>query len=252
MKAKAFTLIELLVVISIIALLIALLLPALGKARDSAKATQCMSNIKNLGMGLYTYATDHSGLYPRHDADWPTDVRRNALPGSREEQTHPGLFGGGYITAGEVSICPIVADHHSQSWYSDPSASISANGTTYGGWTSEAANITLAYSFLSSFDNTYGNVTYLDDERAWPDRIETSYSDTALIAHRMIQNASNGSLYDEGHGGLGRISGAAGQPLESDNNPVSHGDGSVVTHGNSEMRERATVVKGSNTYTVWY
>ncbi|MEM9752185.1 MAG: prepilin-type N-terminal cleavage/methylation domain-containing protein [Planctomycetota bacterium] len=54
-----FTLIELLVVISIIALLIGLLLPALGAARDTARAVTCLSNIRQIGVSHISYATDH-------------------------------------------------------------------------------------------------------------------------------------------------------------------------------------------------
>lgn len=253
MKTRhAFTLIELLVVISIIALLIALLLPALGQARNAAKQSQCLSNMKNLNGGLYTYASDSKGEYPRHDADWPTDVRRSNVAGLRAENVHIDLYEGGYLTDGAVTICPLIADYHQQAWYSNPDEFISASGTTFGGWTSGAANVTLAYSFLSRFDNDYGNVAYQNDERPWPERIERAYSDNALIAHRMIQNASNGALYDEGHGGLGRIVGGAGQPLESDNNPISRGDGSVITQANSDLQHRATVSKGIYTYQVWY
>jgi prepilin-type N-terminal cleavage/methylation domain-containing protein len=58
MKRKAFTLIELLVVISIIAILMAIMLPALGRARDSARRIQCASNQRTLYTAMGMYATD--------------------------------------------------------------------------------------------------------------------------------------------------------------------------------------------------
>jgi len=62
---RAFTLIELLVVISIIALLIGLLLPALGKAREHARASICMSHMQHIGYSLANYATDNNDYVPR-------------------------------------------------------------------------------------------------------------------------------------------------------------------------------------------
>ncbi|MEM1213178.1 MAG: DUF1559 domain-containing protein [Planctomycetota bacterium] len=60
-KPRAFTLIELLVVISIIALLIAILLPTLTSAREAARRSNCLSNLRQLSVGAYSYATDNDG-----------------------------------------------------------------------------------------------------------------------------------------------------------------------------------------------
>jgi len=62
--ASGFTLIELLVVISIVALLVALLLPALQNARDAAKMAHCLSNERQIGVAMGVYINDHEGHLP--------------------------------------------------------------------------------------------------------------------------------------------------------------------------------------------
>jgi len=64
-KNKGFTLIELLVVIAIIAILAAMLLPALSKARARAKSAVCMNNLKQLGISLLLYYENYEGLIPK-------------------------------------------------------------------------------------------------------------------------------------------------------------------------------------------
>ena len=76
---NGFTLIELLVVIAIIALLIGILLPALGKARDSAKGALCLTNQRQLVLALTTYATDFNGRYPINVQSGLTNAQ---LPGN--------------------------------------------------------------------------------------------------------------------------------------------------------------------------
>jgi len=63
-SSLAFTLLELLVVIAIIALLVALLLPALASAREQGRKTACLSNLRQIGIAINSYAGDDSGRIP--------------------------------------------------------------------------------------------------------------------------------------------------------------------------------------------
>jgi len=75
-RRAAFTLVELLVVIGIIALLISILLPALGKARKQALNANCMSNLRTIGQAITIYAAENKGKVPAHPGggSWLWDV----------------------------------------------------------------------------------------------------------------------------------------------------------------------------------
>ncbi len=102
MRKRAFTLIELLVVVSIIALLISMLLPALKGAREQAKQTVCLSNMKNMGLAVQMYVQSN----------------RDAFPLSRD---HGGFQDGGWINtlepyAGNKLLYRCPADR-SHNWF---------------------------------------------------------------------------------------------------------------------------------------
>ena len=122
-----FTLIELLVVIAIIALLIGILLPALGKARDSARDLVCKTNLRSIGQAFYLYANDYRDKFPLNQEQETFDTAfigrdLNDAPGStmlgywydikRLGQYFPNWAPGddpvqGYETlGGEVMVCP--------------------------------------------------------------------------------------------------------------------------------------------------
>jgi prepilin-type N-terminal cleavage/methylation domain-containing protein/prepilin-type processing-associated H-X9-DG protein len=73
-RGNGFTLVELLVVIGIIALLISILLPALGKAREAAKTIKCASNLHNIGAGMAIYIANFHGMFPASNIYAPDPI----------------------------------------------------------------------------------------------------------------------------------------------------------------------------------
>src|SRR5690606_27489202 len=65
-RGHVFTLIELVVVVAILAILASMLLPAISKARERGRAIVCVSNMRQLGLGLISYSSDHDEALPQY------------------------------------------------------------------------------------------------------------------------------------------------------------------------------------------
>jgi len=102
-QTAGFTLIELLVVIAIIALLIGILLPALGKARESAKELKCLTQVRSVGTAFMFYADDNRDWYPIIPAQQPNS---RYLDNQYTAGGVAGLFSTFQVGDGEGTIDP--------------------------------------------------------------------------------------------------------------------------------------------------
>ncbi len=119
MSRKGFTLIELLVVIAIIAILAAILFPVFARAREKARQTNCLSNLKQIGLGLMMYANDYDETLPAYHftATLPT-------PPVPEDPTWMAQTAGGpwqlgwpsciypYVRNTQLFLCPSTTYHN--------------------------------------------------------------------------------------------------------------------------------------------
>lgn len=118
-RQYGFTLIELLVVIAMIALLIAILLPALASARKVAQATVCLSNLRQVGLSARMYMDDHNGSMFHHHEGWvlddgsqvkqlPTSIAATQSGGTGHSEAEKPwiIFFQPYLNDRAVGFCP--------------------------------------------------------------------------------------------------------------------------------------------------
>ena len=210
---RGFTLIELLVVISIIALLIAILLPALGAARESARRTQCLSNQRSIATASIAYAVDAKSRFPVsriHRTPNSTGTINYYAPLSITINPRPG----------EASLSAFRSYGMSDEALSDPGRDFELYETGFD-------ELAIAYFYLGGIDGWHNHVgDFAFPESRSPVSLDTATSEQAMVACSQMRNS----------GVFGNTAGV---------NPLYHID--VPSHG-SQGDAANTPIGGNHVY----
>lgn len=140
MHRRAFTLIELLVVIAIIAILAAILFPVFASAKEAAKKTVCLSNLKQVGYGTMMYSNDNDNYFPAWAKKLP------AVNGGNSQWVSPDIQIMPYVKNDQIWKCP-----------SDTLARVAANGVPFQDGNYMRKALPRSYAYVGSINTLEAN-----------------------------------------------------------------------------------------------
>ena len=247
---KGFTLIELLVVVGIIGLLMAILLPALGRAREEAMKIQCASNLRQWGSSLTMYANDHNNMLPNAGdppggplawinqrlylhavQEWDPqhswhDFNRQYLLEEAVRDIERGSY--------EVHFCP-TAGQEGRNW----------------------ALIHLGYFYMPNRElgDGAGVTRYEPEVEGWvtKGRLDGPYAQAPTMSDANFTD--DGDVFHiSGNGNVNgnHVSSGAGGTLEALGNNFLYEDGSVSWENNSEIRRGGIWDEGGHDREYWF